>query len=37
MGAVLHSASVQPGHGSDRSLHGLEKFTTLKTTWIELA
>jgi gamma-glutamyl-gamma-aminobutyraldehyde dehydrogenase len=25
------------GHGSDRSLHGLDKFTTLKTTWIELA
>ena len=24
------------GHGSDRSIHGLEKFTTLKTTWIEL-
>ncbi|MFJ9180647.1 aldehyde dehydrogenase family protein [Streptomyces sp. NPDC102360] len=24
------------GHGADRSLHGLEKFTTLKTTWIEL-
>ena len=25
------------GHGSDRSVHGLEKFTTIKTTWIELA
>ena len=24
------------GHGADRSIHGLEKFTTLKTTWIEL-
>jgi gamma-glutamyl-gamma-aminobutyraldehyde dehydrogenase len=24
------------GHGSDRSIHGLEKFTTLKTTWMEL-
>ncbi|WP_460848283.1 aldehyde dehydrogenase family protein [Nocardioides ultimimeridianus] len=24
------------GHGSDRSVHGLEKFTTTKTTWIEL-
>ncbi|QSR24870.1 aldehyde dehydrogenase PuuC [Nocardioides aromaticivorans] len=25
------------GHGSDRSEHGLDKFTTLKTTWIDLA
>jgi 4-(gamma-glutamylamino)butanal dehydrogenase len=25
------------GHGADRSAHGLEKFTALKTTWIELA
>lgn len=24
------------GHGSDRSEHGLDKFTTLKTTWIDL-
>jgi gamma-glutamyl-gamma-aminobutyraldehyde dehydrogenase len=24
------------GHGADRSVHGLEKYTTLKTTWIEL-
>jgi gamma-glutamyl-gamma-aminobutyraldehyde dehydrogenase len=24
------------GHGADRSVHGLEKFTALKTTWIEL-
>ncbi len=24
------------GYGSDKGLHGLEKFTTLKTTWIEL-
>ncbi|KAA1427843.1 aldehyde dehydrogenase family protein [Nocardioides antri] len=25
------------GHGADRSVHGLEKYTALKTTWIELA
>ncbi|MER6973697.1 aldehyde dehydrogenase family protein [Nocardioides sp. NPDC000445] len=24
------------GHGADRSVHGLEKYTTLKTTWIEI-
>ncbi|MBG0852243.1 aldehyde dehydrogenase family protein [Streptomyces spinoverrucosus] len=24
------------GHGSDKSVHGLEKFTALKTTWIAL-
>jgi 4-(gamma-glutamylamino)butanal dehydrogenase len=24
------------GHGADRSIHGLEKYTTLKTTWIEI-
>ena len=24
------------GHGSDKSVHGLDKFTTVKTTWIEL-
>lgn len=24
------------GHGSDRSVHGLDKYTQLKTTWIEL-
>ncbi len=24
------------GHGSDKSLHGLDKFTNLKTTWIQL-
>jgi gamma-glutamyl-gamma-aminobutyraldehyde dehydrogenase len=24
------------GHGADRSVDGLEKYTTLKTTWIEL-
>jgi len=25
------------GHGSDRSVHGLDKFTTLKTTWIDVS
>lgn len=24
------------GHGADKSVHGLEKFTALKTTWIAL-
>ncbi len=24
------------GHGADRSVHGLEKYTSLKTTWIDL-
>jgi gamma-glutamyl-gamma-aminobutyraldehyde dehydrogenase len=24
------------GHGADRSTHGLEKFTALKTTWIDI-
>ncbi|MYU22604.1 aldehyde dehydrogenase family protein [Streptomyces sp. SID8352] len=24
------------GHGADKSLHGIDKFTTLKTTWIAL-
>ena len=24
------------GHGADRSVHGLEKYTALKTTWIDL-
>ncbi|MCF8536491.1 MAG: aldehyde dehydrogenase family protein [Candidatus Nanopelagicales bacterium] len=27
----------QSGFGSDKSLHALEKFTNLKTTWIELS
>jgi len=27
----------QSGFGSDKSLHAMEKFTDLKTTWIELA
>ncbi|PRY08829.1 aldehyde dehydrogenase family protein [Kineococcus rhizosphaerae] len=26
----------QSGHGADKSIHGLEKFTNLKTTWIQL-
>jgi gamma-glutamyl-gamma-aminobutyraldehyde dehydrogenase len=25
------------GHGADRSVHGLEKYTSLKMTWIDLA
>ena len=24
------------GHGADRSVHGLEKYTSLKTTWINI-
>ena len=24
------------GHGSDKSNHGLDKFTTVKTTWMQL-
>ena len=27
----------QSGFGSDKSLHAMDKFTDLKTTWIELA
>ena len=27
----------QSGFGRDRSLHALEKYTQLKTTWISLA
>ena len=27
----------QSGHGRDKSLHAMDKFTDLKTTWIELS
>ena len=27
----------QSGFGSDKSLHAMDKFTDLKTTWIELS
>jgi gamma-glutamyl-gamma-aminobutyraldehyde dehydrogenase len=27
----------QSGHGRDKSLHAMDKFTDLKTTWIEIS
>ena len=34
--SVPFGGRKQSGHGSDKSIHGLDKFTNIKTTWIQL-
>ena len=35
-GTVPLAGAKQSGNGADKSLHALEKFTNLKTAWIQL-